>query len=706
MQKLTIYFGDLTHDTVGIATEVFPLNVAFIAAYAMKRFERQVEISIFKYIHQIEEAIEKAPPDILALSNYPWCHRVGMSLFAQLAERRPGALRIMGGPNFPHDTPSQQAFLVARPLIDGYVYLDGEEGFANLLARALEVGSTSEVRRQMRAFPVRGVASLDESGRLSTPPESLRLGELDEIPSPYLSGLLDPFFDGRLSPMIQTNRGCPFKCTFCHDGSDKVKIVNAFSIDRVKAEIRYISERVPTNTRTMFISDLNFGMNKRDSEICDAIVESMDRTGYPAFIDTTTGKNSKQRIIRVVEKLRGALGMSMSVQSMTDSVLKNVKRDNIRASDFTGLQPAIRHAKMPTYSETILGLPGETLASHFDTLRILVNAQMDQVAAYTLMLVNGSELATPAQRALWGLKTKYRVIPRDFTKMRSGEFVVETEEVVVETDTLPFDDYLKCRRMALLLAIVNHLGFRPLLRLIVQAELDAMGIAESLLDSIDGRTASHVGPGLFRLFEDFNGDSRVELWDSEEEIIAFFAKTENFAGLVDGQYGANLLQTYKARAFAEILPEIIDAVFHHAAEAFRSKSPDRIAELCDVERYCRGRMSNILGRDRMLTIPEAEIGHDFESWLVDPDDRPLSAFAYLNPQRKIFVLTRAQYDMVEDGLRLYGDTPLGRGKLMIRISAATLWRNSIDPGAFDPPTLDSGTLPIYHRIPESRWHFE
>jgi radical SAM superfamily enzyme YgiQ (UPF0313 family) len=705
MQKLTIYFGDLTHDTVGIATEVFPLNVAFIAAYAMKRFEGRVDIRIFKYIHQLEEAIQAAPPDILALSNYPWCHRIGMALFAQLAERRPEALRIMGGPNFPHDTPSQEAFLSARPLLDGYVYLDGEVGFANLLERVIALGSTVEVRRQMRAHPVRGVAALDESGRLSTPPESLRLSELDEIPSPYLSGLLDPFFDGRLSPMIQTNRGCPFKCTFCHDGSDKVKIVNAFSIDRVKAEIRYISERVPGNTRTMFISDLNFGMNKRDSEICDAIVESMDRTGYPAFIDTTTGKNSKQRIISVVEKLRGALGMSMSVQSMTDSVLKNVKRDNIRATDFTGLQPAIRRAKMPTYSETILGLPGETLASHFDTLRILVNAQMDQVAAYTLMLVNGSELATPAQRALWGLKTKFRVIPRDFTKMRSGEFVVETEEVVVETDTLPFNDYLKCRRMALLLAIVNHLGFRPLLRLAVQAGLDAMGIAESLLDAIDGRKAAHVGSGLYQLFEDFDRDSRVELWNSEEEIDTFFAKAENFAGLLDGRYGANLLQTYKARAFAEILPEVIDAVFHEAAAAFHDMAPKRIPELCDVERFCRGRMSNILGRDRILTIPEAEIGHDFDAWLVDPEDRPLSAFAFPSPQIKIFPLSQAQYDMVEDGLKLYGDTLLGRGKLMIRISAATLWRNCINPSEFDPPNLDPAALPVYHRIPESRWHF-
>ena len=36
MKSLRIFFGDLTHDTVGLATEVFPLNIAFVAAYCKK----------------------------------------------------------------------------------------------------------------------------------------------------------------------------------------------------------------------------------------------------------------------------------------------------------------------------------------------------------------------------------------------------------------------------------------------------------------------------------------------------------------------------------------------------------------------------------------------------------------------------------------------------------------------------------------------
>ena len=98
---MRIYFGDLSHDTVGLATEVFPLNIGYVAAYAKNKFQDRIDVRLFKYIPDLEEAIENDPPDILALSNYPWCEKVSLAMFEILAERKPTGLRIMGGPNFP-----------------------------------------------------------------------------------------------------------------------------------------------------------------------------------------------------------------------------------------------------------------------------------------------------------------------------------------------------------------------------------------------------------------------------------------------------------------------------------------------------------------------------------------------------------------------------------------------------------------------------
>ena len=56
-----------------------------------------------------------------------------------------------------------------------------------------------------------GQAAIDE-----TKP---RHKEVEDIPSPWLTGIQDEFFDGKLAPMIETNRGCPFTCTFCVQGT-------------------------------------------------------------------------------------------------------------------------------------------------------------------------------------------------------------------------------------------------------------------------------------------------------------------------------------------------------------------------------------------------------------------------------------------------------------------------------------------------------
>ena len=73
-----------------------------------------------------------------------------------------------------------------------------------------------------------------------------------------------------------------------------------------------------------------------------------------------------------------------------------------------------------TESEVILGLPGETYETQINTLKKLLAAKLDYVQVYTCMLINGSELNTPEQRKKWNFKTKFRILPRDFTTLKNG----------------------------------------------------------------------------------------------------------------------------------------------------------------------------------------------------------------------------------------------------------------------------------------------
>ena len=102
---LKIYLADLTYDTVVLQTAVFPLNIGYIASYCKKRFGSKVDITLFKYIDELDRAINESPPDILGMSNYVWNHRVSLEMFRMISKKNPYALKIWGGPNFPPDFP-------------------------------------------------------------------------------------------------------------------------------------------------------------------------------------------------------------------------------------------------------------------------------------------------------------------------------------------------------------------------------------------------------------------------------------------------------------------------------------------------------------------------------------------------------------------------------------------------------------------------
>ena len=138
---LKIYLGDLTYDTVTISAESMPLNIGYVAAYCKKQFGTNVEISLFKYIKDLEKSIRESPPDILGLSNYVWGKNVSYEMINVMSEIDPDVLNVWGGPNFPIDFPSQEKFMKKHPKVDIYVPVDGEVGFSNIVGEALKADS-------------------------------------------------------------------------------------------------------------------------------------------------------------------------------------------------------------------------------------------------------------------------------------------------------------------------------------------------------------------------------------------------------------------------------------------------------------------------------------------------------------------------------------------------------------------------------------
>ena len=123
VKPIRIFLGDLTYNTIGMSTEVFPLNIGYIAAYCKKQFGSQVDITLFKYIDELENAIIENPPDILGLSNYVWSHLIGLEMFNLVRTQNSNVVTVWGGPNFPQDLETQKSFMEKCTDVDFYLSL-------------------------------------------------------------------------------------------------------------------------------------------------------------------------------------------------------------------------------------------------------------------------------------------------------------------------------------------------------------------------------------------------------------------------------------------------------------------------------------------------------------------------------------------------------------------------------------------------------
>ena len=676
MAKLKIYLADLTYSTVVIANDVFPLNVGLIASYTLNKFKKYVDISLFKHIDELEKAVIESPPDILGLSNYCWNERIGYDIFKIAKDSNPNILTVSGGPNFPHDVTSQQSFMNNHPEIMFYVPIEGEIGFSNIVERMLSVYSKGKNIEYIFERPIEGCISRKKDGTLQYLSPIDRIRNLDEIPSPYTTGLLDRFFDSELNPMIQTNRGCPFSCTFCVDGADDVRQVNQFSIQRTEDELNYIGTRIPKNKNLLYISDLNFGMYPKDIKICDIISQIQQNYGYPQRIIVSTGKNKKERIIDSIKRLHGALRFLIAVQSTDNTVLTNIKRDNISVDHMMALAPAIKNENLRTSSEVIVALPGDTYETNVNTIKHLLRAQIDDIQIYTLILFKGAELDTLQERKKWGFKTKFRILPKDFTTLCSGKKVLEIEEVVIATNTLSFDEYVKIRVLAFLLSVTNiGIIYDAILKYIQQKKIGVFELIERMSKNYDTENINSI-------IDSYKKSTINELWDSPEEIEKYYQDDENYAKLLDEQEGFNVVQHHQIKVISKLMIEWTEFTINQAEKllhehGFQDKQTK--IELDDITNYCKGLSTNVLGKDRMNTNPNFDFLHDVQNWVDDENEKPISEFRFSTKTNVVFKLKTEQYKTIQNALETYPNSIVGLSQAFKTFPIHMLWRTPYVP---------------------------
>jgi radical SAM superfamily enzyme YgiQ (UPF0313 family) len=376
-----------------------PLAFGYIKAYAMAdpAIRADVDIRIFNYKRSTsvsEMAVElfAEPPDILAFSVLGW----NFNNFGRLCETykqvRPNGWCVLGG-----NHASNQAARVFRlfPAADLVVNGEGEITMTEVL-RAYLAG-----RRPTDCTDIHGLSVHGGGGNFITTPERPRLRNLDVVPSPFLTGAIPMVgADGRFLydvALMETNRGCPYSCSFCYWGGAVGQKIYAFSRDRLREELRFFGRH---NVDSLALCDANFGMLPADNEFVEDMLAVRAEFGYPRNFLTSWAKNKNRVFLSIVERLRDAglhSSFTLSLQTLSPDALEHMQRKNMKLNEFEDLCEWLVGQGLDTDVELIWGAPGETPQSFFAGYD-RVSRYVTRIATYPMLVLPNTEYERSKER--------------------------------------------------------------------------------------------------------------------------------------------------------------------------------------------------------------------------------------------------------------------------------------------------------------------
>lgn len=389
---------------------------------------------------------ENIEADIVGFSCYMWNFNKQMKIAKLLKERNPNILTVAGGPHVPN-IPND--FFQNHPYIDIIVHNEGEITFAKILREYTKNKDWSSICGT------------------STPTHHSLHGDKYpkdiEVDSPYTRG----YFDNTIEKMNQqgletwalweTNRGCPYQCSFCDWGSSLMNKVRRFSMPRLFNEIEYFSSKKIEN---IYICDANFGMLPRDVDIADKLAKTKQKSRYPSQIRGSFAKHSNDRVFNITKTLfdqRMIYGTTLSMQSMDMNVLAAIDRKNIGIKMYEDLQQRYNKEGLHTYSELILPLPEETYDTFLDGICSLLSAgNHEDIRVWELSLLPNAPMSQSIQRAKYSFRTVHKRIHLELPSTPEDE--IAHSEIVISTNTMDLDEWVESYLFAITVQAL-HCGY-------------------------------------------------------------------------------------------------------------------------------------------------------------------------------------------------------------------------------------------------------
>jgi radical SAM superfamily enzyme YgiQ (UPF0313 family) len=312
----------------------------------------RVEVTIHSFLAgtslaSMADGIAAANADLIGLSCQGWNIAVYRQLLPTLRQLLPETVIVLGGNHVSHQG---HRWLAQAAEADVVVNGEGEHTIRELTLWLLDsVPALGDIK---------GITYRHRGEPTTTAPRP-RVSSLDDLPSPYLS------MSGRLADfdvaLWETNRGCPYHCSFCYWGGAVGQKLSQAEVTRLRGELDMIAA---AGVPAIFLCDANFGILPRDTEIAGMVTEARQRYGTPNTLHVNWAKNHAHRVGEILDVLRDGdvrSNVYLALQTLSRPALALAGRDERGRPEMMQLARRILSQGGDVGAELIFGLPGETL---------------------------------------------------------------------------------------------------------------------------------------------------------------------------------------------------------------------------------------------------------------------------------------------------------------------------------------------------------
>ena len=322
-----------------------PYSVGMLWAYAETIPEVKKNIENKGFVIARDEPNEVVSrldnPSIAAFSTYVWNFEMSVTVARLIKQRFPQCLIVFGGPQVP-DVERLEDFFKRYPFIDIAVHGEGEVTFSEILLSYINGTDYAKIL----GLTYHGISTDFRP----------RARDLNVFPSPYLTGVFDDLYKlpYKYQTVWETNRGCPYACTFCDWGSMTAQRMFMFDDDRIYKEMELFGKM---KINHVYMGDANFGILERDVEIARQIANINQKfEGYPKKIRVNFAKNNKDRVFEIAKifnKHGLDKGITLSVQSMDETTLLTIKRKNLEFETLSKFMKKYEKSKFFDFSKVV-----------------------------------------------------------------------------------------------------------------------------------------------------------------------------------------------------------------------------------------------------------------------------------------------------------------------------------------------------------------